>query len=145
MDVLPRGLVSSIFFGRRFADLQEPFAAASIARAGQSNERKQELIPALLALPSPIAIHLPISSGPILTSPCPRRGRRKPLEKRCRRERCNARQLTQADSFNRNARHRVRRLTAAQRALMLFRALHPTRRTPSARADLPSDKGRFRE
>ena len=39
----------------------------------------------------------------ILTSPCPRRGRRKPLEKRCRRERCNARHSTNVNSSNRNS------------------------------------------
>jgi len=35
-----------------------------------------------------------VSEGVLITSPCPRRGRRKPRETRCRRERCNADRAT---------------------------------------------------
>jgi hypothetical protein len=80
----------------------------------------------------------------LITSPCPRGGRRKPRETRCRRVGCNARQRNNAGSSNRNPRQWVRLLTAAQLAHLLCPALHPTRRAPSARADLPSDKGRLR-
>src|ERR1700691_6020562 len=40
-------------------------------------------------------------------------------------------------------RHQRRRPTAAQLAQLPYRALHPTRCAPSARAELPSDKGRL--
>src|SRR5271155_867949 len=49
----------------------------------------------------------------ILTAPCPRRGRRKPLEKRCRRERCNARQRTMPTRQIEITGHLGRRQTAA--------------------------------
>ncbi len=50
----------------------------------------------------------------ILTSPCPRGGRRKPIENRRRRERCNARQRNHLGSSNCNSQTRIRRQTAAR-------------------------------
>jgi hypothetical protein len=55
-----------MFFGRRFAYFQEPFPAAPMACAGKTNEREYKLIPTLLALPSPVAIHL-VTTSPVIS------------------------------------------------------------------------------
>jgi hypothetical protein len=46
-----------MFFGRGLANLQKPFAPAPMTWLRESNERKNKLVPALFALPSPVAIH----------------------------------------------------------------------------------------
>jgi hypothetical protein len=51
-----------MFFGCGFANLQKPLAAAAMTRLRQPNERENKLVPALFALPSPVAIHLSIDS-----------------------------------------------------------------------------------
>src|SRR6266404_5001962 len=88
----------------------------------------------------------------ILTAPCPRRGRRKPRKARCRRERCNARQRTNADSFNHESNTLSRRQEAAgmfglvavsRSALPARSALYLSHRSPSARADLSLEKERL--
>jgi hypothetical protein len=86
-----------------------------------------------------------------LTSPCPRRGRRKPLEKRCRRVRCSASRRTNTDSSNRNSETLDRRqtqhhyLTCRDRQISAAATANvaPLPRSPSAHADLSSDKERL--
>ena len=51
-----------MFFARSFADFQKPFAAASMARFGDSHQRQNELKAASFALPFPVAIDLHIGS-----------------------------------------------------------------------------------
>src|SRR5271168_4261458 len=49
-----------MFFSRGFADLQKPFAAASMTRFGYSHQREYKLKAASFALPPPVAVDLHI-------------------------------------------------------------------------------------
>src|ERR1019366_222942 len=61
-------LVRSVFFDSGFAYFQKPFAAASMARVGKTNQAEYKLITAFLAFPSPVAIHLHTRSAPAPSS-----------------------------------------------------------------------------
>ena len=129
-----------MFFGRGLANLQKPFATAPMTWLRKTDERENKLVPALFALPSPVAIHLSIGPGPNLPLS---EGRSAKAAQRCRRERCNARHPNNVDSFSLNRRDTSLLLDSSTTSLLQRPALHHSCRSPSARADLSSDKERL--